>query len=74
MAALSTGLGAVAAVGGALFLVSDSMIALGAFADWFDPPASGFLIMSTYIVGQLLLTAGVLATAGTPVAASSAAR
>ncbi|AQA24677.1 yhhN-like family protein [Rhodococcus sp. MTM3W5.2] len=78
MAALSTGVGAVAAVGGALFLVSDSMIALGAFADWFDPPASGLLIMSTYIAGQLLLTAGVLAaaraTASTPVVTSSAGR
>ncbi|MGW0042058.1 lysoplasmalogenase [Rhodococcus sp. NPDC003348] len=60
MAVLATGLGRIAAWGGALFLLSDSMIALGAFADWFNPPAKGFWVMLTYIAGQTLLVAGVL--------------
>ncbi|MFE3292693.1 lysoplasmalogenase [Rhodococcus sp. NPDC059234] len=75
MAVLSTALGRVAALGGALFLVSDSMIALGAFADWFHPPVEGFWVMATYIAGQALIVLGVLAaarsTAGTPGAATT---
>lgn len=77
MAVLSTGLGAVAGVGGALFLLSDAMIALGAFADWFTPPAEGFWVMLTYIAGQSLLVYGVAAAdraAATPQAVSSVAR
>ncbi|MGW4479662.1 lysoplasmalogenase family protein [Rhodococcus triatomae] len=77
MAVLSTGLGAVAGVGGALFLASDAMIALGAFADWFTPPVEGFWVMLTYIAGQALLVYGVAAadrTAATPTAVSSGAR
>lgn len=62
MAVLSAGLGRTAAIGGGLFLVSDGMIALGAFADWFEPPAEGFWIMATYIVAQVLIVLGVLAT------------
>lgn len=60
MAVLSTGLGPVAGAGGALFLLSDAMIALGAFADWFTPPAEGFWVMATYIAGQALLVSGTL--------------
>lgn len=60
MALLSTGLGRIAGIGGALFLLSDAMIALGAFADWFSPPAEGFWVMLTYIGGQTLLMYGVL--------------
>jgi uncharacterized membrane protein YhhN len=76
MAVLSTALGRVAAVGGALFLLSDSMIALGAFADWYHPPVEGFWVMATYIAGQALLVFGVLAAASstapsTPVATTS---
>ncbi|MFD1813791.1 lysoplasmalogenase family protein [Rhodococcus gannanensis] len=62
MAVLSTGLGVIAGVGGALFLASDAMIALGAFADWFTPPVEGFWVMLTYIAGQALLAYGVAAT------------
>lgn len=61
-AVLSTGLGRGAGAGGALFLLSDAMIALGAFAGWFTPPAEGFWVMLTYIAGQALLVWGVLAT------------
>lgn len=58
MAVLATGLGWQAGVGGAVFLVSDSLIALHAFAS-LDLPAQGFWVMLTYIVGQALLVLGV---------------
>ncbi|MEU0986867.1 lysoplasmalogenase [Streptomyces sp. NPDC005953] len=60
MAWRSTALGFAAGVGGALFLISDLIIATGV-ADWPQPPASDFWIMLLYAVGQLLLTLGVLA-------------
>jgi len=60
MAILSAGVNRTAAVGGALFLVSDGMIALGAFADWFTPPVEGFWVMATYIAAQVLIVLGVL--------------
>ncbi|MFI9624036.1 lysoplasmalogenase [Streptomyces sp. NPDC052042] len=53
-------LGRYAAVGGALFLLSDALIAVGV-ADWPALPAHGFWIMLTYIAAQFLLTAGALA-------------
>ena len=58
MAVLATGLGRVAGIGGAVFLVSDSLIALGAFTD-LDLPAHSFWVMLTYVVGQALLVAAV---------------
>lgn len=51
MAILSTGLGAYATVGAIIFLVSDALIALRAFAD-FTLPVHGFIVMLTYAVGQ----------------------
>ena len=62
MAALSTGLNRPAAVGGAVFLVSDSLIALDAFAPGYDLAGHGFWVMATYVVGQGLIAAGVLRT------------
>ncbi|MGV8965160.1 MAG: lysoplasmalogenase [Cellulomonas sp.] len=62
MAALATGVHPLAAVGGVVFLASDAMIALGEFTTWFSPPAAGFWVMLTYVVGQVLLVAGVLAS------------
>jgi uncharacterized membrane protein YhhN len=56
-------LGRTAAAGGALFLVSDLIIAISV-ADLPQPPASDFWIMLLYGTGQLLLTLGVLAAAG----------
>ncbi|WP_413753868.1 lysoplasmalogenase [Streptomyces sp. R-74717] len=53
-------LGRYAATGGALFLLSDALIATG-IADWPQLPAPDFWIMLTYIAAQFLLTAGVLA-------------
>lgn len=60
MAALSTGVHRLAGVGGAVFLVSDSLIALGEFVPTFSLPAEGFWVMATYVAGQVLLAAGVL--------------
>lgn len=60
MAVTATGVDRLAAVGGAVFLVSDALIALDAFAPWYALPAHGFWVMLTYIVGQMLLVLGVL--------------
>ena len=60
MAVLSTGVNRLTAVGGALFLVSDGLIALGAFVDGFGLPLQGFWVMATYLAAQALLVAGVL--------------
>ncbi|MFV2143119.1 lysoplasmalogenase family protein [Isoptericola sp. G70] len=60
MAVLATGVHRLAWLGGLLFLFSDAMIALGAFAD-VVPPMSGFWIMATYVLGQVLIVAGVVA-------------
>ncbi|SIO84202.1 lysoplasmalogenase [Nocardiopsis sp. JB363] len=62
MAVLSTGLGPWVAAGGALFLISDALIALRAFAPGWDAvPLGGFWVMSTYIVAQTLIVLGLLA-------------
>ncbi|GED11081.1 lysoplasmalogenase [Cellulosimicrobium cellulans] len=60
MAVTATGVDRLAAVGGAVFLVSDALIALDAFAPWYALPAQGFWVMLTYVVGQMLLVLGVL--------------
>ncbi|MBR8742976.1 lysoplasmalogenase [Nocardiopsis sp. MG754419] len=61
MAVLATGLGPWVAVGGALFLVSDALIALSAFAPGWNPPLNGFWVMSTYIAAQTLIVLGLTA-------------
>ena len=60
MAVLTTGLNALTWAGGALFLVSDGLIALEAFAPWWELPQQGFVVMLTYIAAQLLIVLGVL--------------
>ncbi|MGW1706876.1 lysoplasmalogenase [Streptomyces sp. NPDC002206] len=70
MAYRSSTRGRYAALGGALFLLSDALIATG-IADWPQLPAPDFWVMLTYIVAQFLLTVGVLTpgperTAATP--------
>ncbi len=62
MAILATGLGWIGGVGGAVFLVSDALIALHAFAD-LTLPAHGLWVMLTYVAGQALLVAAVLRVA-----------
>ncbi|MFF3318713.1 lysoplasmalogenase [Streptomyces sp. NPDC003035] len=59
MAYKSSALGLTAGVGGALFLLSDTLIASGV-ADWPQPPVPDFWVMLTYIAAQYLLTAGAL--------------
>lgn len=61
MAVLATGVHRLAALGGVLFVLSDGLIALDAFAAWFSFEWQGFAVMSTYLVAQALLVAGVLA-------------
>ncbi|QES40847.1 lysoplasmalogenase [Streptomyces venezuelae] len=74
MAFGATRLGPAAAAGGALFLLSDTLIATGV-ADWPQLPRPDFAIMLTYIAAQFLLAQGVLAAhqrIGTGTAVSSA--
>ncbi|MEV8313287.1 lysoplasmalogenase [Streptomyces sp. NPDC059900] len=54
--------GLTTAVGGALFLLSDTLIATG-IAEWPQAPRPDFWIMLTYIAAQFLLARGVLAAA-----------
>ncbi|MEW1688207.1 lysoplasmalogenase [Streptomyces sp. NPDC091265] len=63
MAYRSGVLGRYAAAGGALFLLSDALIATG-IADWPQLPAPDFWVMLTYVAAQLLLTLGALAPDG----------
>lgn len=58
MALLATGLGRLAGWGGALFLVSDALIALGAFRD-LDGRVFSVAVMATYIAAELLLVLGI---------------
>ncbi|MGB3440506.1 MAG: lysoplasmalogenase [Actinophytocola sp.] len=62
MAALATGVHPLTAVGGAVFFVSDGLIALDAFAGWYAPPVPGFWVMATYLAGQALIVAGVVSS------------
>lgn len=61
MAVLATGVHRLAAVGGAIFVLSDGLIALDAFASWYELSAHGLAVMSTYLIAQGLLVAGILA-------------
>jgi uncharacterized membrane protein YhhN len=63
MAVLATGVHPLTGIGGALFFVSDGLIALDAFAPWYAPPAPGTWVMLTYIAGQTLIIAGVVRAA-----------
>ncbi|MFE2145793.1 lysoplasmalogenase [Streptomyces sp. NPDC059456] len=60
MAYRSSSLGLRAGLGGALFLLSDTLIATGV-ADWPQLPRPDFWIMATYVAAQYLLAAGALA-------------
>ncbi|MDT0491711.1 lysoplasmalogenase [Streptomyces griseus] len=64
-------LGRYAAAGGALFLLSDALIATG-IAEWPRLPAPDFWVMLTYIAAQLLLALGVLGAGARARAASPA--
>ncbi|WP_055585210.1 lysoplasmalogenase [Peterkaempfera griseoplana] len=58
-AASSAGLGLRAGAGGALFLLSDGLIAAG-LADWPQPPGRDLWVMGTYLAAQYLLTSAAL--------------
>lgn len=62
MAVLASGLGPLGAVGGALFFVSDALIAVNSFS--LDVPASGVIIMATYAAALGLLVAAVVRSVG----------
>lgn len=64
MAALATGVGRLVPVGGAVFVVSDSLIALDAFVEGWALPGQGFWVMATYIAAQVLIVVGVARIAG----------
>ena len=57
MATTSFAVGARTAVGGALFLGSDTLIA-GGIAHWHMPAGSGFAVMAAYLVAQFFLATG----------------
>ncbi|TVL90723.1 lysoplasmalogenase [Streptomyces sp. SAJ15] len=52
-------MGPLAAGGGALFLLSDTLIATG-IAEWPQPPVPQFWIMLTYVAAQYALAVGLL--------------
>ncbi|MGW2813177.1 lysoplasmalogenase [Streptomyces sp. NPDC001415] len=54
MAYRSSRLGPLVGLGGALFLLSDTLIATGV-ADWPQPPRPAFWVMLTYLAAQALL-------------------
>lgn len=60
MAYRSSALGRRAGLGGALFLLSDTLIATGV-AEWPQPPRADFWVMATYVAAQYLLATGALA-------------
>jgi uncharacterized membrane protein YhhN len=60
MGVLATGLSRAAAVGGALFIVSDLVLAVRVFVDPDLVPYSHLVTMACYLPAQLLLTLGVL--------------
>ncbi|MDN5599822.1 MAG: lysoplasmalogenase [Brachybacterium sp.] len=62
MALLATGLGRAAGIGGAVFVVSDSLIALSAFGA-LTLPAHSVWVMATYLLAQVLLVLAVRGTA-----------
>ncbi len=51
--------GLTAGLGGALFMLSDTLIATGV-AEWPQPPRPDLWIMLTYIAAQFLLATGTL--------------
>ncbi|MEB8338949.1 lysoplasmalogenase [Streptomyces endophyticus] len=65
MAFASSRLGTAAGIGGALFLLSDSLIAMGV-ADWPALPRPDFWVMGTYVAAQYLLARGVLGERAVP--------
>ena len=76
MAAVASRCNRWVAAGGALFVASDSILALNKFLPDFDLPLADFLIMVTYLAAQTLIVWGILryerARVASPLVASSA--
>lgn len=66
MALLSTGVGRLAGLGGAVFVVSDAVLGVDTFVERWQVPGAGTLIMITYLTAQLMLVLGVLRSAMQP--------
>ncbi len=60
MAVLSTGVGRLAGTGGAIFLVSDALIALNQFVPSWDLAHQDFWVMLTYVSAQALIALAVV--------------
>ncbi|WP_159605991.1 lysoplasmalogenase [Agromyces humi] len=60
MAALAGRLGGLIATGGALFVVSDSVLALGRFLPGYDFGPHDVVVMSTYLAAQGFIALGVV--------------
>ena len=60
MAALAAGRGGLIAVGGALFVVSDSVLALGRFLPGYEFALHDLVVMTTYLAAQGLIAWGVV--------------
>lgn len=60
MAAVASGINVPAAIGGALFVVSDSILGVNRFLTEVNIPQVGFLIMLTYTLAQLGIVLGAL--------------
>jgi uncharacterized membrane protein YhhN len=60
MAVLATGVGPLVAAGGAVFLVSDALIALEQFVPGWALPGQDAWVMVTYLAGQALIVSGVV--------------
>lgn len=60
MAATAAWHGRLIAVGGALFVVSDSVLGLGRFLPGYDFPLHDLVVMTSYLAAQALIAVGVL--------------
>lgn len=60
MAVLATGINRLTGTGGALFMLSDALIALDTFVPAWEVPGQGFWVMATYGLAQLLIVLGIL--------------
>ncbi|WP_240665989.1 lysoplasmalogenase [Agromyces sp. LHK192] len=60
MAAFASARGRLIAIGGALFVVSDSVLALGRFLPGYDFALHDLTVMGTYLAAQGLITLGVI--------------
>ncbi|GAA1844973.1 lysoplasmalogenase [Agromyces salentinus] len=72
MAAFAASRGTVMAVGGALFVVSDTVLGLGRFLPGYAFAPHDLVVMSTYLAAQLLISLGVLAALRASARSSSA--